>query len=526
MNKTRPTRPLTNLRHAAEIRGVSNCPYYAKVELLADELTAKLPDFRVHKIVKNPEDWQNWIQEETLKNKWTTVKASPVVWRELVDRGGPKTLLGGANEFLEYAMAYFNAESLLNTDVLMEIAKDNVYFEKGRRQKEAIMKSLEPMHKKVAVFGIDCESAYHFLSKLAIENVFPNNEPIELSIYSDNFSMEMQNCLNMELLDMASVHLRHFEFVKSLEECVAAAELIIMFDVIPRETVIKTVRKRTTILFEERSDWLQRRYLFLVQLSEAIRAQCNPTIKVLITGNPHFYQIAEGAYTPINFDVTVLAGLLENFMEPRNVFGLSKPLERIFTTALARQLKVRSADVSNVVVWGNAGGRMEVDTSRSQVYRKRDRETSVCGPDWFHLSADSMPCKSSALRTDIVYKDMKPGGIRSTMKSLILHSECIISLLSELFRGPTLTEQHFTSLVTVSNGGSSSRGEYSVPEGLAFSFPVVLTPASCWAVVKDFSVDEDLNARLKNCAKEILKDLRVLDIPKWQRCRLFADGEY
>lgn len=38
-------------------KGKSNCPYYAKAELLGDQLAKNLPDFRVHKIVKDPSEW-------------------------------------------------------------------------------------------------------------------------------------------------------------------------------------------------------------------------------------------------------------------------------------------------------------------------------------------------------------------------------------------------------------------------------------------------------------------------------------
>jgi len=38
--------------------GCSNCPYYARVEMLADQLSANLPDFQVRKIVRLPAEWQ------------------------------------------------------------------------------------------------------------------------------------------------------------------------------------------------------------------------------------------------------------------------------------------------------------------------------------------------------------------------------------------------------------------------------------------------------------------------------------
>jgi len=38
--------------------GVANCPYFARVELLADRLALNLPDFKLHRIVKLPEEWE------------------------------------------------------------------------------------------------------------------------------------------------------------------------------------------------------------------------------------------------------------------------------------------------------------------------------------------------------------------------------------------------------------------------------------------------------------------------------------
>lgn len=37
--------------------GKSDCPYYARSELLGDKLVRNLPDFQLHKIVIKPEEW-------------------------------------------------------------------------------------------------------------------------------------------------------------------------------------------------------------------------------------------------------------------------------------------------------------------------------------------------------------------------------------------------------------------------------------------------------------------------------------
>lgn len=37
---------------------MADCPYFARVELLADQLAANLPHFEVMKIVKMPSEWK------------------------------------------------------------------------------------------------------------------------------------------------------------------------------------------------------------------------------------------------------------------------------------------------------------------------------------------------------------------------------------------------------------------------------------------------------------------------------------
>ncbi len=43
--------------------GSSECPRYAKAELLGDRLERSLPNFRVHKVVKQPGEWEAFLKE-------------------------------------------------------------------------------------------------------------------------------------------------------------------------------------------------------------------------------------------------------------------------------------------------------------------------------------------------------------------------------------------------------------------------------------------------------------------------------
>ncbi|MBN3303706.1 MDH1B dehydrogenase, partial [Amia calva] len=84
------------------LAGKADCPYYAKAELLADVLQRNLPSCSIHKICKHPEDWEQWLQDTCEKNGWKH-KRSPIIWRELVDRGGKGLFLGSFSDFMEHA---------------------------------------------------------------------------------------------------------------------------------------------------------------------------------------------------------------------------------------------------------------------------------------------------------------------------------------------------------------------------------------------------------------------------------------
>ena len=45
------------------IAGEADCPLYARVEALADTMATNLPHFKLHKIVKLPSEWSEWLEE-------------------------------------------------------------------------------------------------------------------------------------------------------------------------------------------------------------------------------------------------------------------------------------------------------------------------------------------------------------------------------------------------------------------------------------------------------------------------------
>ena len=68
-----------------------------------------------------PQEWPSWLQEQCLERGWSHAQ-SPLVWRELVVRGGRGVYVGGVREFEEYAAHYYNVNITADTSATLEEA--------------------------------------------------------------------------------------------------------------------------------------------------------------------------------------------------------------------------------------------------------------------------------------------------------------------------------------------------------------------------------------------------------------------
>ena len=106
------------------IVGKSDCPFLSKSLLLADRLRQSLNKFVVHTETITPAEWDAWVVSKKKKSEIRNGNQSPMIWRQLIDRGGAGMLLGGYNDFCEYAKMYYNIEFDLPHDRLMERATE------------------------------------------------------------------------------------------------------------------------------------------------------------------------------------------------------------------------------------------------------------------------------------------------------------------------------------------------------------------------------------------------------------------
>ncbi|KAG1938043.1 putative malate dehydrogenase 1B [Pimephales promelas] len=210
------------------LAGKADCPYYAKAELLADVLQRNLPDFHIHKICVQPSDWETWLEDTCASNGWTH-SSCPLVWRELIERGGKGMLLGGFNDFLEHAQGYYGITSDMNSDLMLKIAAEN------QRTKELCMKeevdrlkSLRPLH--IWISGALNPICYSLIPQLLTPGLFPGLPLFSLHLMDTCGSEEMMQELKMETEDLALPRLHEVTIHSDQTRAFQEAHFIIFLD--------------------------------------------------------------------------------------------------------------------------------------------------------------------------------------------------------------------------------------------------------------------------------------------------------
>ncbi|KAF5398200.1 putative Malate dehydrogenase [Paragonimus heterotremus] len=440
---------------------------------------------------------------------------SPIVWRELVDQGGQGSLIGGADDFQEYVAAYYNVYSSLTTEVMLEIAEDNTRFKQAEvaEKIEAVVQRVTPS--KIVVVGACSKAATYLLPYLATHGIFDPKERVALHLYDDPEQVEVLRSIEEDLQDLAAPMLAEIKVVTELADSLSDAKQIIFLNVVPRlqigcEEVSTSHTKTTTTTpdlrkFEAREVWLQRRYAFFKAIGLLIKTHCPSSVRILVTGNPGLDADSINSPSPVNFDVAVLHQVTAPQIPPKQIAGLVGSIEQRIKATLATNLRVSSHDITDVVVWGNIGGKTFIDLSRSRVYRRRASDVGIVAGSWF-----SIPTLEAARDLDWFNNEMQVEVFKKRTKAItdyigLSHAQAVIRLLNGWWNGMVDDKERIHSLVV------ASEDWYGVPRGIVFSFPVTRCPKSCWSVVEDMEVSTNAMTEIEACIKNVLEDWAVID---------------
>ncbi|XP_060573511.1 putative malate dehydrogenase 1B [Ruditapes philippinarum] len=448
------------------IAGHSDCPYFARAELLGDKLSINLPDFKLHKIVKTPAEWKSWLSEVCQQRGWKHEK-SPLVWRELIDRGGKGVLIGGANEFQEYAQGYYGIESQLVSSDMTKIAAENAKIKTEMDKEDAeIRAQSQPVN--VCITNASSHVCYALLNSLTRGDVLGNDVEMKVRLFDNGDKKEYLEGVRMETEDLAHGLLRGIKVETNITAAFKDCSTIILLDEILQGD-------------KSKEEWIKENSEHFVNYAKVIDKVADKSVKVLIAG-----------HGPNNFNATMMIKNAPNI--PRqNFVALSRLVENQAKSIIAERLHVNTAGVVDLIVWGNPNGQHYIDVSKSRVH---GYDGAIIGPESFSVSGPEMVFDRQWLETEYIeLVKTKQNKAEEAMGHAAVLSQAfaINSTLMHWCNGSP-SGQMFSL-------GVCSNGWYGVPKGLVFSYPVTFHPKGYWCVVQDIDLSEEVKGRILETIK-------------------------
>ncbi|VFV31131.1 malate dehydrogenase 1b [Lynx pardinus] len=448
------------------LAGRADCPYYAKAELLADYLQKNLPNFRIHKITQHPHVWEEWLEDLCEKNKWSH-RNSPIIWRELLDRGGEGLLLGGYNEFLEYAQLYYGVTSSMTTELMKIIAQENLEAHIEKELQEEVRKDLvNPL--QVWITSASVPACYSLIPILVSGEVFGMHTEMSINLFDNEQAEEDLHLLMTETRNLVAPLLRSVSVCTRVEEAFRQAHVIIILDdSADREvyTLEGCIRSRLPLC-----------RLF----GQLIEKNAHDSVRVIVGGKAF-----------VNLKTVLLMRYAPNVAH--NIIAVALGVEGQAKAMLARKLKTAPSSIKNVIVWGNISGNNYIDLRKARVYRC---ESAIWGP----------PNYSRPVLSLIFDREWVNGQFVATLKKLtetgkqfgsILAAHSIATTLKYWYQGSPPGE-----IVSL---GVLSEGQFGIPEGIVFSMPVKFENGT-WVVLTDLKDIEISNQMMTRMTSDLIQE--------------------
>lgn len=299
--------------------------------MVADNLARNLPDFKVHKILIEPSEWEDWLKDLCTRNKWKHIK-SPIIWRELVDRGGKGMLLGDTNDFLEYTKGYYGISTELTSSDFKKISAEN---EKTNQiineERKKVLSRIKPI--VVTITNPESPALYYVIPEFLNGNVFGQSNDVVIRLYSEKNSKKLEG-LRMEIEDLAGINMRNIKIYNDPEHAFKDSDFAVLLDELQSTDE------------QDVNNTLSEYYNPYVSLAKDIDEFAKKSCKILIT--PH--KSRSEIYALVN----VFSKYLKRIDPKKNLIGNSMCEEMLAKSILAHRLRVNPGFIKNVVLIGQS----------------------------------------------------------------------------------------------------------------------------------------------------------------------------
>ena len=452
------------------IAGKADCPFFAKAEMLADELQKVLINFKVHKIAVSPENWPEWLRQTCSEHEWKH-DSSPLIWREIVDRGGKGLYLGGCDDFMEMAEAYYGIRSSKMSKELVEICKENLATKRVLDEEKAeVEKAINPLRITITAAGSPVN--YVVLNSLLSGEIFGFEQDISVTLLDTDENQEALSGVVMEVIDCAWDLLRGVSQTSDPTKAFKDADLVLVLD----------ADCSTESEDNESENQLLPNAAIFKHYAEVIESDANKNARILVCGK----------------NATIVASVISTFapsIPKQNICALSRLQENRAKAVLARKLKVNSHGITDLIVWGCPGTDGLFDISISQV---KGYDGAIWAP---HIETFSRPVVEMIYDQKWVAEDFlhEVHTHEDSLKAKHALSPSMstgVAILDFLREWWQRTANQITSL------GVVSKGWYGIPEGTVFSFPVKFRDGE-WQVVDDLDISDDVSSKIKTIGEKM-----------------------
>ncbi|HEX2680315.1 MAG TPA: malate dehydrogenase [Candidatus Dormibacteraeota bacterium] len=313
---------------------------------------------------------------------------------------------------------------------------------------------------QVTVTGAAGQIGYALVFRIASGQMFGPDQPIVLRMLEIEPAMKSLEGVAMELDDCAFPTLVDMVLTSKTEEAFEGTNWALLVGSVPRKQGM------------ERSDLLNVNGGIFGPQGKAIAKKAASDVKILVVGNP----CNTNAY---------IGRLNAPEIPAERWFAMTRLDENRARSQLAQKAKVPLAAISNIAIWGNHSTTQYPDA----------RNGRIAGLPVFDVISDHGWLKGKFIET--VQKRGAAVIEARGASSAASAANAVIDSVQSIRNATPWGDWHSLAVV--------SHGEYSVPEGLQFGFPV-RSDGDHWEVVPDLQHDDDAWKRIRTTTQELLQE--------------------
>jgi malate dehydrogenase len=313
---------------------------------------------------------------------------------------------------------------------------------------------------QVTVTGAAGQIGYALLFRIASGQLLGPDQPIVLRMLEIEPAMKALEGVAMELDDCAFPLLQSMVLTSNTEEAFDGTSWALLVGSVPRKAGM------------ERGDLLSINGGIFGPQGKAIAARAARDVRVLVVGNP------------CNTNCLIARSNAPDIPAER-WFAMMRLDENRAKTQLAKKAGVPVSVVTNMAIWGNHSSTQYPDA----------RNAKIAGMGVFDVIDDHGWLKHGFITTvqNRGAKIIEARGLSSAASA----ANAVLDAVESIRTATPWGDWHSLAVV--------SRGEYGVPEGLQFGFPV-RSDGSNWEVVTGLEHDDDAKERIRTTTEELVQE--------------------